>query len=60
MNLLFLESCRSEETKHHYSFCLKKYFGFAGELSFNNCRASNRSLYDVSSLSRLYSLTVCQ
>ena len=36
---LFLESCRSEETKQHYSFCLKKYFNFVGELSFNNRKA---------------------
>jgi Phage integrase, N-terminal SAM-like domain len=35
---LFLESCRSEETKKHYSICLRKYLNFAGEgkLSFND------------------------
>jgi integrase len=30
---LFLESCRSEETKKQYSIYLKKYFEFAGEKS---------------------------
>ncbi len=35
---LFLESCRSEETKKHYSVCLRRYLNFVGEgkLSFNN------------------------
>jgi hypothetical protein len=31
---LFLESCRSEETKKQYNTYLKKYFEFAGEKSF--------------------------
>jgi len=33
---LFLESCRSEETKKHYTFCIKKYFDFIGNVTFDN------------------------
>lgn len=32
---LFLEKCKSQETKHVYSCYLKKYFEFAGELPFD-------------------------
>jgi hypothetical protein len=33
------EYWRSDETEQYYSFCLKRYFNFAGELSFNDRKA---------------------